>query len=278
MSRYMRIVCLLAPALLMAAQLEEKQTIRKTFPATRRVEVENVNGWIHVTGYDGREVQLTVNQTFSAESKEKLDQAMKEVKLDITTEGDTLRILVDGPFRCKCGDGSSVNHSRGRAGYDFRHEFEMRVPRDTVVYLRNVNGGPVKVENLAGNYDVENINGAVEMLEAAGSGRAYSLNGGLKVVFQRNPSEASYFGSLNGQVDLLFQPDLSADLRMKTFNGHIYSDFDVTSLPAREPAAERRNGKLIYRADRFTGARIGSGGPEIKLDGFNGDIRIIKRK
>jgi DUF4097 and DUF4098 domain-containing protein YvlB len=268
----------LAPVLLMAAPLEQKQTVQKTFPAPKRLEVENVTGSIHVTGYDGREVQLAVNETFRADTKEKLDQATKEIKLDIATQGDTLRIFVDGPYRCKCGDGSSTNFSRRSAGYDFRHEFEIRVPRDTEVYLRNVNGGPVKVENIAGNYDVENINGGVEMLEAAGSGRAYSLNGGLKVVFRRNPREASYFGSLNGQVDLLFQPDLSADLRMKTFNGHIYSDFDVTSLPGRAATAERRNGKQVYRADRFTGARVGNGGPEIKLDGFNGDIRIIKRK
>ncbi len=278
MFRYARAVCLLVPALLMAASLEEKQTVQKTFPAAKRIEVENVTGSIHVTGYDGREVQLTVNETFRADTKEKLDQAMKEVKLDITTQGDTLRMYVDGPFRCKCDDRSSVNFSRRRAGYEFRHEFEMRVPRNTEVYLRNINGGPVKVENVTGNYDVENINGGVEMIETAGSGRAYSLNGGLKVVFDRNPREASYFGSLNGPVDLMFQPDLSADLRMKTFNGHIYSDFEVTPLPNREAAAERRNGKLVYRADRFTGARIGSGGPEIKLDGFNGDIRIIKRK
>lgn len=278
MWRHMRVVCLLAPALLMAATLEQKQTIQKTYPAAKRIEVENVTGSIHVTGYNGREVQLAVNETFSADTKEKLDQAMKDVKVDITTQGDTLRMYVDGPFRCKCGDGSSVHFSRRRAGYDFRHEFEIRVPRDTEVYLRNINGGPVKVEDVAGNYDVENINGGVEMSEAAGSGRAYSLNGGLKVAFRRNPREASYFGSLNGPVDLEFQPDLSADLRMKTFNGRIYSDFEVTSLPSGQPTAERRNGKLIYRSDRFTGARVGNGGPEIKLDGFNGDIRLIKRK
>lgn len=276
MWRHMRVVCLLIPALLMGAQLEQKQTIRKTYPAAKRIEVENVNGSIRVTGYDGHEVQLTVNETFRADTKEKLDQAMKEVKVDITTQGDTLRMYVDGPFRCKCEDRSSVHFSRQRPGYDFRHEFEIRVPRNTEVYLRNINDGPVKVEDVAGNYDVENINGGVEMSEAAGSGRAYSLNGGLKVAF--NPRAASYFGSLNGQVDLEFQPDLSADLRMKTFNGHIYSDFEVTSLPSAQPTAERRNGKLIYRSDRFTGARVGNGGPEIKLDGFNGDIRLIKRK
>jgi len=263
-------VCWLAPVLL-AASVEEKQTIQKSFPNAKRIEVENVNGSIRVTGYDGREVQVTVNETFSADSKEKLEQARKEVKLDISTPQEgTVRLYVDGPFRDKCRE-----HDQG---YRFRHEFEIKAPRDVTVYLRNVNGGSVKVENVAGDYDVENINGGVEMLETAGSGRAYALNGGLKVLFRSNPRASSYFGSLNGKVDLFFQPNLAADLRMKTFNGNIYSDFEVTPLPAHQATAERRDGKLVYRADRFTGGRVGHGGPEIKLDGFNGDIRILKRQ
>lgn len=272
-----RSVCWLAPVVLLAG-VEEKQTIQKTFPAAKRVEVENVNGSIRVTGYEGREVQLTVHQTLSGDTKEKLEQAKKEVKLDISTPQEgTLRLYVDGPFRCK-NRGGSCNGDWHDAGYTFRHEFEITAPRDATVYLRNINGGAIQVKNVAGDYDVKNINGGVEMLEAAGSGRAYSLNGELKVLFRSNPRAQSYFGSLNGRVDLFFQPDLGADLRMKTFNGNIYSDFPVTPLAAGGMTAERRDGKRVYRADRFTGGRVGKGGPEITLDGFNGDIRILKRQ
>jgi hypothetical protein len=277
MTKYIRCFCWLVPALLLAASVEERQTIRKSFPAAKRLEVNNVNGSIHVTGYDGAEVQLTVAETLTAETKEKLEQARREVKLDLSSENGTLRFYVDGPFRCNCGDGS-VRFGERRTGYSFRHEFEIRAPRGTVVHLRNVNGGPVTVEAIAGDYDVENVNGRIEMLETAGSGRAYSLNGGVKVLFRGNPREPSYFGSLNGPVDLFFQPGLSADLLMKTFNGKIYTDFEVTSLPNRPAIQERRDGKLVYRADRYSGIRIGNGGPEIKLDGFNGDIRILKRE
>lgn len=277
MFQHIRSVCWLAPVLLFAS-VEEKQTIQKTFPAAKRIEVENVNGSIRVTGYEGREVQLTVYETLAGDSKEKLEQARREIKLDITTPQEgTLRLYVDGPFRCQCRDGS-VSFRERDPGYTFRHEFEIKAPRDTAIYLRNVNGGAIKVENIAGDYDVRNINGRVEMLETEGSGRAYSLNGGLKVLFRSNPRAESYFGSLNGRVELFFQPNLSADLRMKTFNGGIYSDFMVTPLPARAGTTERRDGKTIYRADRFTSARVGNGGPEIKLDGFNGDIRILKRQ
>jgi hypothetical protein len=65
---------------------------------------------------------------------------------------------------------------------------------------------------------------------------------------------------------------------MKTFNGEIYSDFPVTALPLRLAKSERREGRTVYKSDRWTGARVGNGGPEIQLDGFSGDIRILKRE
>ena len=61
-------------------------------------------------------------------------------------------------------------------------------------------------------------------------------------------------------------------------NGDIYTDFPVTTLPAR--AAEvsgRTEGRYVYKSDRFFGVRTGKGGPEIKLETLNGDILIKKR-
>jgi hypothetical protein len=270
----MRLVALaLTSGILLAQEMpvEEKQTIRKTFAAARRIEVDNVNGFIHVSGYDGSEIQATIQETIRGETRERIAEARKEAKLDITESGDLVRFCADGPFRCHCGNWR-------HPGYRVAYDFEIKAPRTTAVFLHTVNQGDIKVENMAGDYDLNNINGGIEMLEAAGSGRVYALNGKVRVVFRQNPPAASTFGSLNGTVDLYFQPDLAADLRMKTFNGRFYTDFDLTSLAARAVTPERKDGKLVYHVDRYTGARVGRGGPEIKLDGFNGDIRILKRE
>ena len=79
---------------------------------------------------------------------------------------------------------------------------------------------------------------------------------------------------MNGDLDVTFKRGLSADLLMKTFNGGLFTDFDVTPLPMSVAVAERRNGMSIYRGSRsrFTSFRVGQGGPEIKLDAFNGNI------
>ncbi len=264
-----------------AADVEEKETIRRSFPfhATPRpteVLVDAVTGAIRVTGYNGDEVQVVVQKTLRADTPERAQEGNREVKLDITEQSDRIRLYVDGPFRCCCNDCRGSN-DRGRRynGYEVRYDFELKVPAGTGLKLKTVNGGTIEIENTSGSFDVENINGGVEMKDVSGSGRVYALNGRVEVTFRKNPEAASFFGSLNGQVNVTFQPSLSADLRFKTFNGNVYTDFPSTALPQTAPVSEQRNGKFVYKTDQTFGVRVGAGGPELKFDAFNGNIRVL---
>ena len=101
-------------------RLQEEETIRKTFNLTaahKILEVDNIFGSIEVTGGQSDQVQMVVNKTISAESKDRMDAAKKEVTLDITDQPDFLKLYVNGPFRCKCENGSDgcTNKMRGAA-------------------------------------------------------------------------------------------------------------------------------------------------------------------
>lgn len=254
----------------------ENETIQRVFPAAKSVDVDNFVGSITVTGSATQEIKVEIHKIIRARSAEKVQEAKREVQLDMAPHDDGLRIYVDGPFRCKCGDGSINWH--GWRGFEVSFDFTLRVPHETNLRLRTVNRGDVRVENIAGTFDAENINGGLELLEVSGSGHAYALNRPVKVLFSRNPAAASDFGSLNGDVDITFRPGLSADLWIKTFNGHAYTDFDVSALPGRAGVREQRDGKFVYKSNEFFGVRVGNGGPELKFDAFNGDIRIRNRE
>jgi hypothetical protein len=258
--------------------VEEKETIERVFPAAKSIDVDTFDGSITVTGTDAREVRVEVHKTIRARSAEKIQEAKREVRLDMAQHDDDLRLYVDGPFRCHCGDGSNNYRGSRFYGYEVTFDFTIRAPREANVRLRGVNHGNIKVENMSGAFDVENINGGVELVEVSGSGHAYALNWPLKALFSRNPAGASDFGSLNGDVEVGFRPGLSADLWLKTFNGNAYTDFDVAALPGRPPVREQRGGKFVYKSSQFYGVRAGQGGPELKFDAFNGDIRIRSRE
>jgi hypothetical protein len=260
-------------------RLQEKETIRKSYNLTadhKILEIDNVFGSIEVTGGEGNQVQMVVNKTISAESKDRMEAAKKEVTLDITDQPDFLKFYVNGPFRCNCNDGCEGN--RGDRGYRVKMDFQLQVPRNIEVKLKTVNSGHVNVQNVTGNFSVHNVNGGIEMLNVAGSGLAKTVNGPVKVTFRENPRENSDFATINGNVELYFVHGLSGDFRFKTMNGHVFSDFDMTSLPAQPVNAEQRGTKFVYRSDRFTGGRIGSGGPEIKAENLNGDIRVLEHQ
>jgi hypothetical protein len=259
--------------------LTEQEDIRKSFPlpATgerRSLVVDNVWGSIHVVGGLGDQVQLVAKKTIRAESKDELELAKKEVSLDITQQGNLLKFYVNGPFRCQCDCGCGT---REHQGYLVKYDFELQVPRDLDLTVRTVNDGDVKVQDVAGQYSVHNVNGPVDMTNVAGSGSAKTVNGELRVLFRDNPQSASSFATINGDVDLYFLPKLSADFRFKTFNGEVFTDFQMSALPARQPDEEHRNGKFVFHADRYSGGRIAAGGPEIKIETLNGDIHIRER-
>lgn len=261
--------------------LKEEETIRKTFTLTasegrRLLDVDNVTGSIEVVGGQSDQVQLVVNKTLRAESKESMEKARKEVTLDITQETGVLKLYVNGPFRCDCND--DCHHSRRDDGYSVRMDFQLQVPQSLELKLKTVNGGHVQVKNVSGHYSVRNVNGGIEMEDVAGSGYAHTVNGAVKVTFRENPRENSDFKTINGNVDLYFAKNLAADFRFKTMNGGVFTDFPMTSLPASQGQGERHNGKFVFRTDRFTGGRVGPGGPEIKAENLNGSIRIMERQ
>jgi len=271
------LVILMAAVTLAYGDQEAKETIRQTLPAAARLEVDNVQGYIHVTGYNGSEIQMVAEKTIEAESAERLEAAKQEVKLDVSRSGDALILFVDGPFRCHCEDNRWGTRDHGHRGYHVTFDFEIKVPVATFLRLGTVNHGDIRVENTTGDFDISNVNRGIEMTEVAGSGHVHSVNGPIHVLFAKNPAGACSFGTVNGGIDTEFRGNLNADVRVKTFNGQAFTDYDVTALPRIISAGERRDGKFVYHSDDFNGMRIGNGGPELKYDTLNGSIRIINR-
>jgi DUF4097 and DUF4098 domain-containing protein YvlB len=260
---------------------DEEETIRRTLEfapdnGAKILEVDNVNGQIHVTGYDGQNVEMVAHKTIIARTNSTLQIARDDVKLDITEKADTINIFVREPGHER-STLSSTHSNSGNRGYEVSFDFDIRVPRRAGVHLWNVNGGPIEVEDIAGDFYVNNINGRIEMQKISGSGWAHTINGPLRVTFDKNPTEDSHFGSLNGQIEVTFRPDLSADLRFKSFNGGVYTDFPVTTVPSNVDVSRTASGKFVYRND-FSQARVGQGGPTLEFDGFNGNIKIRQGK
>lgn len=254
-------------------KLDEKESVRRTFDTAgsgaRKLLVDNVHGFIHVTGSSGSQVQVSVEKHIYADSSEAMAEAKRDIKLDMSQQGNFVRLYEDGPFR-----GGNGTHYRSEEYYGYRvvFDFEVQVPYATELVLKALNNG-IQVKNTTGDYDIHGLNGGIELEEVAGSGLVATLNGKVRVSFSKNPARATQFKSLNGSVDVYFQNGLNADLKFKKLNGGVYTDFDVAALPSTV-AGDSKDGRFVYRPGRQTTGRAGKGGPELSFDTLNGNIRL----
>lgn len=268
----MKLAILIALLPTLAFAIEEKTNEHKSYSGVHEFIVDNVTGNIEVTATSGNTVEVDIDRTLSADSQDRMSLAKKEISLAETREGGLVRLLVDGPFRCHCGD-NSVNF-RGEPLYRFEYDFKVRVPKNIALELRTVNKSHIFVEGTSGDFKISNVNGGIEMRDVAGAGYVRTVNGPVKVTFSRNPTGATSFKSVNGTLDISFQPSLNADVRMKTMNGGLFTDFPVTTLPVAAMQPEQRNGKFVWKSNRMTGVRIGRGGAELNFETLNGDVLI----
>src|SRR5262245_13867984 len=247
----------------------------------RTLDVRNINGFIHVEGTSTSDtaVQMSVHKTVRAETADDKADAERDVRLDFSEQKPTVEAVVRDRRNHVCGEPNRDDGWWERVHYDVRFDFTIRVPRDARLRLCTINGGDLIVTGTEGGFNVDNVNGRIEMNGVAGAGRAHTVNGPVKVSFTANPTEASSFKTVNGNVDVTFVDGLSADFVMKTFHGGLFTDFDVQPLPARTAAtSERRDGKFVYRGNEFTRVRVGGGGPEISFETLNGNVRALRRK
>jgi hypothetical protein len=259
--------------------VREQETIQKTLTLSgppMRVVIDNVDGYVHVTGTSGSQVRVTAHKTIRAETDSDLQEAKNDVKLDITEKPGAVSVYYDAPWRCN-GEGRGC-HGEHRRFYNVSYDIDVEVPRSARTVISTVNNGDIRIDKTDGKFDVSNINGAISMNAVSGAGDAHTINGPLTVHFAKNPSGSCSFKTLNGALDVYLQPNLSADLLFKTFNGQIYSDFEVTprAMPAAE--AEQKNGKFVYHSRGARGGRVGGGGPELSFDAFNGNIRLHREQ
>lgn len=104
-------------------------------------------------------------------------------------------------------------------------EFNIRVPRSTSLVIRTQAGGDIAVEGVEGDLDINSMNGEVRLVDIASSAVVNTMNGEISATFKRAPAKPVSFSTLNGEIDVRLPGDTKANLRMRTHNGSIRTNF-----------------------------------------------------
>lgn len=233
----------------------------------RTLVVKVINGGMTVRGYDGRDVIIEAQGSGNRPRRSSSNPPPGMHRLEINNSG--LDVTEDN------------NVMTIQAGVMHSTELNIQVPVHTSLRLTTLNGGKIQVENVDGEIEAENMNGAVTLTNVAGSVVANSMNGRVTVALDRaTPNKTMSFSTMNGAIDVTLPSDIKANVRMRTDNGEIYTDFDVKlegSHPAQVDDQRKNGGRYRVRVDKTMYGTINGGGPEVRFTTYNGNITIHKK-
>jgi len=245
-----------------------------------KLQVGILNGGITISGYDGKEV--AVKARVRGEDEETAGRKGWKVGGHRPKQEDKAAGLRRIPMTAT-GLAIEENDNVMSVEVDAHShavDLAIQVPRQTSLELSCVNDGDIHVEGVQGEIEVSNTNGAVKLTDVSGSVVAHALNDNVVVRFVKvDPVKPMSFSSLNGDIDVTLPPDVHANVRLKTFNGDVLSDFDIRMQPEQKRVEEgKEDGKYRVRIEKAMIGTLNGGGPELRFETFNGSIYIRKGK
>jgi len=285
---------LMGLALLVCAALlgyaQDAKTDRAVVPLTDPakpvlIKADVLMGSITVKGYDGKEVIVEAKVRERSLTDE--DEEEAEEDEDAEEEKDKAAKIAGMKKIGAVSTGLEVEESNNivsisAESWKYAVDITIQAPRASSLELQSTNDGDIVVENVSGEIEVENVNGSNTLKNISGNAVVNTVNGDVTVSMTRvTPDKPMSFSSMNGDVDVTFPADIKANVKMKSQQGEIYSDFDITLKPVPQKAEEvSKSGKGKYRIsfEKYVYGTINGGGPEYSFNTFNGDVFIRKGK
>ncbi len=219
--------------------------------AQGRVAIENINGPVHITGWDRNEVK--VDAVKSAWTKERLD----ETKIVINAGQENISIRTEYP-----GHDHSFNF-----GGDGEHqnpgsvEYTITVPRQARLDEIKLINGLLDVQGVSGEIRASCINGQLQAHNLQGPAELSTINGELEASVNQVPSSELKLSSVNGRLRVTLPSNVQAEIEASTVSGSISDDFGL-SVTRHQFVGHSLHGQL------------GGGGTLVKLSNVNGAIEI----
>jgi hypothetical protein len=229
---------------------EFTEELHQTYTLTQngRVELDNINGAVHISTWDRNEVK--VDAVKYADRKERLDEA----HIDIDSRKDYLSI------RTKYRD-HDLTFNWGSHNNPAGVEYTLTVPREARLDEIKLINGSLDIAGAAGEVRASCINGKLEAHNLSGRADLSTVNGHLDARFDQLASSSVELHSVNGSLELTIPSDSKAEIEANTVSGGIENDFG-----------------LHVNHHNFVGhdlrGELGNGGPHIKLENVNGRIEI----
>ena len=234
------------------------------------LNVQLMDGSMTIRGTDRRDVLIEASGG-EQERSSRNDQAASGLR----------RLTQRGGFSVD----EQANTMRLTSGQQGRGQnFTIEVPRRTNLKLNVVNGESITVDGVEGDIETSNVNGPTTTLtNVSGSVVAHATNGRIVATIARVAAQkAMAFSSLNGSVDVTLPASVKANVKLRSDQGDVFTDFEIQMTASKEAPVvkdtRQSNGRYRIEVDRSLYGTINGGGPEFELRSFNGNVYLRRGK
>ncbi len=153
-------------------------------------------------------------------------------------------------------------------------KYTIRLPRKVAVLYQQTNwqGSSITISNMDGDLEVRTNNADIDLLNVTGPVVANSTSGEVKVIYSNLSQEKpTAISTISGAVDITLPGNAKSNLKLRSINGEMYTDFDLGVKNTKDGMSKVGGGNNIE-------GTTNGGGVEIQLNTISSNIYIRKQK
>ena len=230
--------------------VEAKDTWSRSYKVTpaATLELREPNGTIHVTGGTGDQIEVSATKVAKGPNDQAAKAALADVKINESASPDHVMLDSSGP------SGRLLSRVSHHVDYD------IKMPRTGQVVIKATNG-EILVQSIDGFVKIEAVNGDIQARGLSAGADVSAINGRVQLEFTSVGDRGIRCKTTNGQIIVSVPDDAKATIAAHVVNGAV----ETENLPVQKSESSHRS----------LNATIGGGGPEIRLDTTNGEIRLV---
>ena len=232
----------------------------ETDPVSTTLKILKIESYIEIIGTDDNTVHLQMEGAKPVPAKAEGLRSLFSSGEDNTGLGVELQAFSD--------DASVLvlRQVRNKIG----KKLTIHLPRSTSIdFNAHMNMG-VKMQGLSGEVAAKTLNGAIKLEDVSGPLLLHTVNGRTYVSFtELSQSAPSSITTVNGEIEVYFNPTAKADLDLSVVNGEIFTNLD---LEMKEP----KDGLEPLIGSRDIKAKLNGGGVHMEVSTVNGEIYLKK--
>jgi hypothetical protein len=264
------LLCALLATSAVAQQPVQPATDRMTVPFSDperagTLKVNLLDGAITIKGSNRRDVLFVANSQEAREVLRRRQQAEPAPGMR--------RLTQPGGFGVEERD----NEMSVSSAFNREINLAVEVPTRTKLKVSIVNGG-ITVDSVDSEIEINTVDGAIMLTNVGGSVVAHAVDGNITATVARVAPQAPIaFTSLNGDIDVTLPAAVKANLRLRSDQGDVYTDFDVQVIASASANRTQRNGRGVrIDVNRSIYGTVNGGGPDFELRTFDGNIYVRK--